>query len=73
MDLLSLLGIVVLNVASWTPVDVAQFWVEPDQTSVFAFDANLADSTENMSRSESVAFEFKTTDGEFFLPRRGGC
>lgn len=71
MDLLSLLGIVVLNVASWTPVDVAQFWVEPDQTSVFAFDANPADSAENMSRSESVAFEFKTTDGEFFCRGEG--
>ena len=42
MGLFLLLGAVVASVASWTPRDVCQFWVEPDKPATFWFDAQIS-------------------------------
>lgn len=63
MTLWGLLGAVVVGVATWTPINVTQFWVEPNVPAVFKF--------ESESDALSGAFVVKTTDGETFCEGRG--
>lgn len=77
MTFLSLLGAVVVGVSSWTPVNVSQFWVEPDAPAAFAFDAVSSETSEKTDASEtsSVAapedFVVRTTDGDVFATGKG--
>ncbi|MBR4834782.1 MAG: hypothetical protein IKU86_10705 [Thermoguttaceae bacterium] len=63
MALWGLLGAVVVGVATWTPINVTQFWVEPNAPAVFKF--------ESESDALSGAFVVKTTDGETFCEGAG--
>jgi hypothetical protein len=58
MALWGLLSAVVVGVATWTPINVTQFWVEPNAPVVFKF--------ESESDALSGAFVVKTTDGATF-------
>lgn len=65
MELWIMLGVVAVNVIGWSPSDVMQFWVKPDQVSVFRFNANF-DSESKFLKTDgvcSVKYEIKTTDG----------
>ena len=63
MALWGLLSAVVVGVATWTPINVTQFWVEPNEPAVFKF--------ESESDALSGAFVVKTTDGEIFCEGKG--
>ena len=63
MALWGLLGAVVVGVATWTPINVTQFWVEPNEPAVFKF--------ESESDALSGAYVVKTTDGEIFCEGTG--
>lgn len=63
MALWGLLGAVVVGVATWTPINVTQFWVEPNEPTVFKF--------ESESDALSGAFVVKTTDGATFCEGEG--
>ncbi len=63
MALWGLLGAVVVGVATWTPINVTQFWVEPNAPAVFKF--------ESESDALSGVFVVKTTDGEIFCEGTG--
>ncbi len=63
MALWGLLGAVVVGVATWTPINVTQFWVEPNAPAVFKF--------ESESDALSGAFVVKTTDGATFCEGTG--
>ncbi|MBQ7030270.1 MAG: hypothetical protein IJN32_08495 [Thermoguttaceae bacterium] len=63
MALWGLLGAVVVGVATWTPINVTQFWVEPNEPAVFRF--------ESESDALSGAFVVKTTDGATFCEGTG--
>ena len=63
MALWGLLGAVVVGVATWTPINVTQFWVEPNEPAVFKF--------ESESDALSGAFVVKTTDGAPFCEGKG--
>ncbi|MBR5759376.1 MAG: hypothetical protein IKX88_12355, partial [Thermoguttaceae bacterium] len=71
MNFLSFLSAVVMSVTSWTPVNVSQFWVEPEKPSVILFNAASADQSEESSIEEKIPYEFKTTDGEFLCRGEG--
>ena len=64
MELWIMLGVVAVNVIGWSPSDVMQFWVKPDQVSVFRFNANF-DSESKFLKTDgvcSVKYEIKTTN-----------
>ncbi|MBQ7814229.1 MAG: hypothetical protein IJ387_07040 [Thermoguttaceae bacterium] len=63
MALWGLLSAVVVGVATWTPINVTQFWVEPNAPAVFKF--------ESESDALSGAFVVKTTDGATFCEGTG--
>ncbi len=63
MALWGLLSAVVVGVATWTPINVTQFWVEPNAPAVFKF--------ESESDALSGAFVVKTTDGAPFAEGTG--
>lgn len=71
MNFLSFLSSVVMSVTSWTPINVSQFWVEPEKPSVILFNAASADQSEESSIEEKIPYEFKTTDGEFLCRGEG--
>ncbi len=63
MALWGLLSAVVVGVASWTPINVTQFWVEPNAPAVFKF--------ESESGELSGVFVVRTTDGAVFCEGTG--
>ncbi len=71
MNLCSMFGTLVIGALSWVPSDVSQFWVEPDKPALLEFDVKKDETVESGSRSDSVRFVVRTTDGEMLKEGEG--
>ena len=71
MNLCSMFGTLVIGALSWVPSDVSQFWVEPDKPALLEFDVKKDETVESGSRSDSVKFVVRTTDGEMLKEGEG--
>lgn len=74
MNLWLLLSAALTSVVNWTPVNVTQFWVEPNRPVAFTFQTSTNEQVENgTTDAKTVPFEIKTSDGKTFSQGEGKC
>ena len=69
---LNLLNVFLLSVVSWIPLNLTQFWVEPETPCTFSFKAEGSVGDESFSsQNNTVPYKVHNTDGDLILEGNG--
>lgn len=69
---LNLLNVFLLSVVSWIPLNLTQFWVEPETPCTFSFKAaGSMDDESSSSKNNTVSYKVHNTDGDLILEGNG--